>query len=124
MVSYIVWSLLPIPRVRNRVKAWLANRQQSQQLENLIQNGTSATTEANDDVDWERAQQVNRYSPTIQTPGEGRDTAPTKGSTAADGTATHTGDDSGLSSEGKPSYGSIVGSTNVSFHTCVSEEDK
>ena len=122
MVAYIVWSLLPIPRARDRVKAWLANRQQPQQLENPIQSRTSATPELGADVDWERAQEVNRYSPVTPTTGEDCDAPPSTGSMAAG-----TGDDSGVSSEDKPSrrsYGSTGESTtNVTFHSSLTEED-
>jgi hypothetical protein len=123
MVAYIVWSILPIPRARSRVKAWLANRQQSQQLENPIQNETSATPKLAADVDWERAQEVNQYSPITHTTGEDCNVPPSTASMAPSN-----GNDSGVSSEDKPSrqsYGSVGGSTDVAFHTCVTdlEED-
>ena len=116
MVSYVVWAILPIPNARARVKEWLANRQQPQQLENLIQNGNPATPEPTDNIDWERAQEVNCYSPTTHTAGGCDASNSSKG-------------DSGLSSkssEGRASrqtYGSTGGSTTVSFNTSVPEDD-
>jgi hypothetical protein len=65
MVAYVMWRLLPIPRVRTRVREWLESRRQAHQMENLIQNRTDETSEApdDDDVDWERARALNRYKP-------------------------------------------------------------
>ena len=65
MVAYVMWRLLPIPRVRTRVREWLESRRQAHQMENLIQNRTDETSEASDDdnVDWERARALNRYKP-------------------------------------------------------------
>ena len=65
MSVYVVWRLLPIPRVRTRVREWLENRRHTHQMENLIQNksNTDSRCETPDDVDWERARTVNRYRP-------------------------------------------------------------
>ena len=109
MVSYTVWCVLPIPNVRSRAKEWLAKRQQTQQMANLIENRTSATPEpTEDEIDWERAQEVNSYSPILHVT-EHSDTA---GNTRGKGSADF---DSGLavnsaSSDGKTTrqtYGSM-----------------
>ena len=70
MIMYVLWSVLPIPKLRVRVKEWL-RKKQMQQLESLIQNYQSATSE---DVDWERARDINSYSPTPQA--DSRDSSP------------------------------------------------
>ena len=61
MVGYVSWCLMPVPRVRERVREWMEERHRTQQLENLIQNRSEETSDAPDDVDWERAEVVNRY---------------------------------------------------------------
>ena len=61
MVAYVIWSVLPIPQVRARVREWLETRQCTQQMENLIEN--KETSETPDDVDWERAKAINCYKP-------------------------------------------------------------
>ena len=65
MLVYVVWRLLPIPRVRTRVREWLENRRHTHKMENLIQNksNTDSSSETPDDVDWERAKIINRYRP-------------------------------------------------------------
>ena len=68
MISYMIWCILPIPNARLRVKEWFEHRKRSQQMENLIRDGISITSEpTDDDVDWDRAREVNRYSPIIDT---------------------------------------------------------
>ena len=119
MVSYIVWSVLPIPNIRARVKEWLANRQSYQQLDNLIRNSGTSTPEPTDDgnVNWERAREVNSYSPTTHM------TANSNSHTGKGGRKT----DSGLASVGgigsKQSYGSTGDSSTVSFDTAIPGED-
>ena len=61
MVVYVMWRVLPIPRVRTRVREWLETRRHNHQMENLIQNDEKAETP--DDVDWERARAINCYKP-------------------------------------------------------------
>ena len=61
MVVYVMWRVLPIPRVRTRVREWLETRRHNHQMENLIQNGEKAETP--DNVDWERARAINCYKP-------------------------------------------------------------
>ena len=61
MVVYVMWRVLPIPRVRTRVREWLETQRHNHQMENLIQNDEKAETP--DDVDWERARAINCYKP-------------------------------------------------------------
>ena len=128
MVSYIVWSVLPIPNTRARVKEWLANRQSYQQLDNLIRNSGTATPEPTDDVDWERAEDINRYSPT--TPAALRNTFPPHSTEENEKTGTGENIDSGMNSRvsvggrgSRRSYGSMGDSSTVSFDTAIPGED-
>ena len=68
MVVYMMWRVLPIPRVRTRVREWLETRRHNHQMENLIQNDEKAETP--DDVDWERARAINKYKPLKKFPGD------------------------------------------------------
>ena len=128
MVSYIVWSVLPIPNTRARVKEWLANRQSYQQLDNLIRNSGTATPEPTDDVDWERAEDINRYSPT--TPAALHNTFPPHPTEENEKTGTGENIDSGMNSRAsvggrgsQRSYGSTGDSSTVSFDTAIPGED-
>lgn len=119
MLSYVVWSLLPIPNVRAKIKMWLVKREASRQLENLIQNDALVTREPTDDIDWERAEAINHYSP-IQSPVSHRDSIPLPNEEPSEQNA----NDSGLSVH-RQTYGSTAtgGSTSVSFDTSIPEND-
>ena len=70
MCGYILWCLLPPPRLRGRVREWLEARHSLRQMESLVQNNREETSVADEDgVDWERAQAVNRYKAAVSPEG-------------------------------------------------------
>ena len=116
MVSYIVWWLLPIPNVRARARQWMVKRQRTQRLENLIQSGggLSSTPEPpDDDVDWERAEETNRYSPILRVSSDQESLKSTSGSSRTSGQ--HTQSDSGVVGNRTSSSSGKTASTRHSY---------
>ena len=66
MISYIVWSLMPMPKLRSRGKEWLRQKQH-QRYQSLFQQSSAANSDHTDDVDWERAHDINSYNPSART---------------------------------------------------------
>ena len=119
MIAYVLWSTLPIPRLRSRANEWLRNRQY-QQYESLIQQSHSSV-DPSEDIDWERAHDINSYSPTSHVAGHDSSPPPVKQIQTESA-------DSGLqnkSSEesGSRSYGSTGQSTLVTFDTSIPGRD-
>ena len=65
MIAYIVWSLMPLPKLRSRGREWLRQKQH-QRYQTLFQQSSAANSDQNDDVDWERAHDINNYNPSTR----------------------------------------------------------
>ena len=117
MIIYVLWSVLPIPKLRARVKEWL-RKKQSQQLETLIRNNQSATSE---DIDWERAHDINSYSPTPQA--DSRDCSPPPVHQVQAELEDSSLQNNSFGRNEYRSYGSTGESSMVTYHTCDPEED-
>ena len=117
MLSYMVWCILPIPNVRLRVREWFTHKKRSQQMENLIRDGISATPEPTDDeIDWDRAREVNQYSPILFDAEDEKKTDSCERRTASTNQASGVRSDSGLTSYGSTDNSST---TAVSFDTAT-----
>ena len=131
MISYMVWTLLPVsPHFTVRAKDWMS-RKKSQLTESFNGVSYSRSLENCEEVNWERARDTNRYNP-ILTPSlsvqEPEHTTVEIHTNSDDsGLRSRTSDTASNTDNSTRTYGSVTEqatkTTLVSFASCTPSED-